>query len=68
VLERLVVLLPGDWQERRDRGLAQAAIGRIDRAADDLAAYLEHMPQAEDRGAIAERLRTLRSAGRPRLH
>jgi len=68
VLERLVVLLPGDWQERRDRGVAYAAIGRIDRAADDLAAYLEHMPQAEDRGAIAERLRTLRSAGRPRLH
>ena len=68
VLERLVVLLPGDWEERRDRGLAHAAIGRIDRAADDLAAYLEHVPQAEDRGAIAERLRTLRSAGRPRLH
>jgi regulator of sirC expression with transglutaminase-like and TPR domain len=68
VLERLVVLLPGDWEERRDRGLAHAAIGRIDRAADDLAAYLEHMPQAEDRGAIAERLRALRSAGRPRLH
>jgi regulator of sirC expression with transglutaminase-like and TPR domain len=68
VLERLVVLLPGDWHERRDRGLAHAAIGRIDRAVDDLAAYLEHMPQAEDRGAIAERLRTLRSAGRPRLH
>jgi regulator of sirC expression with transglutaminase-like and TPR domain len=68
VLDRLVVLLPGDWQERRDRGLAHAAIGRIDRAVDDLAAYLEHMPQAEDRGAIAARLRALRSAGRPRLH
>jgi regulator of sirC expression with transglutaminase-like and TPR domain len=68
VLERLVVLLPGDWEERRDRGLAHAAIGRIDRAVDDLAAYLEHRPQAEDRGAIAERLRMLRSAGRPRLH
>ena len=68
VLERLVVLLPGDWEERRDRGLAHAAIGRIDRAADDLAVYLEHMPLAEDRGAIAERLCALRSAGRPRLH
>jgi regulator of sirC expression with transglutaminase-like and TPR domain len=68
VLERLVVLLPGDWAERRDRGLAHAAIGRIDRAVDDLAAYLEHMPQAEDRGAIAARLRALHSAGRPRLH
>ena len=50
------------------REVANAAIGRTDRAADDLAAYLEHMPQAEDRGAIAERLRALRSAGRPRLH
>jgi hypothetical protein len=26
------------------------------------------VPQAEDRGAIDERLRSLRDAGRPRLH
>jgi regulator of sirC expression with transglutaminase-like and TPR domain len=68
VLERLVVLLPLEWQERRDRGLASAEIGLVEHAARDLADYLQHVPQAEDRGAIDERLRSLRDAGRPRLH
>ena len=68
VLERLVVLLPLEWQERRDRGLAYAEIGLVELAARDLADYLQHVPQAEDRGAIDERLRSLRDAGRPRLH
>ena len=68
VLERLVVLLPLEWQERRDRGLAYAEIGLVEHAARDLADYLQHVPQAEDRGAIDERLRSLRDAGRPRLH
>jgi regulator of sirC expression with transglutaminase-like and TPR domain len=68
VMERLVVLLPKDWDERRDRGLTQAEIGRFDAASADLAAYLEHQPQAEDRAAIVERLRALRRRGRPRLH
>ena len=68
VLERLVVLLPLEWQERRDRGLAYAEIGLVEHAARDLADYLQHVPQAEDRAAIDERLRSLRDAGRPRLH
>ncbi|HSN31854.1 MAG TPA: tetratricopeptide repeat protein [Ideonella sp.] len=68
VLDRLVVLLPEQWEERRDRGLTQAEMGRLERACSDLAAYLEHRPQAEDRSAIVERLAELRGAGRPRLH
>lgn len=68
VQQRLVVLLPRDWDERRDRGLAQAELGVWDAAADDLDAYVEHSPQAEDRGAIAERAAELRAQGRPRLH
>jgi regulator of sirC expression with transglutaminase-like and TPR domain len=68
VQQRLVVLLPRDWDERRDRGLAQAELGVWDAAADDLDAYVQHSPQAEDRSAIAERAAELRAQGRPRLH
>lgn len=68
VLDRLVVLLPESWEEQRDRGLAYAEIGARDAAAADLAAYLEHTPDAADRGAIAERLAQLRRGGVPRLH
>ena len=68
VQQRLVVLLPRDWDERRDRGLAQAELGVWDAAADDLDAYVAHRPQAEDRGANAERAAELRAQGRPRLH
>jgi regulator of sirC expression with transglutaminase-like and TPR domain len=68
VQQRLVILLPRDWDERRDRGLAHAELGAWDAAADDLDAYLDHSPQAADRRAIAERAAELRAQGRPRLH
>src|SRR5262249_9807081 len=68
VLDRLVVLLPQAWEERRDRGLAQAALGRNHAAADDLAAYVEHRPTAEDAPALRLQLAQLRTQARPRLH
>jgi regulator of sirC expression with transglutaminase-like and TPR domain len=68
VVQRLVVLLPLEWQERRDRGLAFAELGFVEPAIDDLAAYLQHAPQADDRAAIVERLDALRGTRRPRLH
>jgi regulator of sirC expression with transglutaminase-like and TPR domain len=68
VVQRLVVLLPLEWQERRDRGLAFAELGFVEPAIDDLAAYLQHAPQADDRAAIVERLDALRGSRRPRLH
>jgi regulator of sirC expression with transglutaminase-like and TPR domain len=68
VMQRLVVLLPGDWQERRDRGLVRAELGDADGAVEDLVAYVEHSPGADDLRAINERIGELR-AGRPRqLH
>lgn len=66
VQRRLVVLLPRDWEERRDRGLAYAELGCAREAADDLAAYLEHRPAAEDAQAIGQRLAELRRARPPR--
>ncbi|TMH06865.1 MAG: tetratricopeptide repeat protein [Betaproteobacteria bacterium] len=67
VLQRLVVLLPDAWEERRDRGLAWAALGQPDAAAEDLRAYLEHCPDAKDREAMRRELDALRP-DRPRLH
>jgi regulator of sirC expression with transglutaminase-like and TPR domain len=66
VLDRLVVLLPQGWDERRDRGLAHAAMGRRDAAAADLGAYLEQRPDADDVPAVRQRLADLTQP--PRLH
>ena len=59
VQQRLVVLLPQAWDERRDRGLALLELGQAGAARRDLGAYLEHAGDAPDRGAIAERLAAL---------
>lgn len=67
VLERLVVLLPEGWEERRDRGLAHAELGRYAEAAEDLGCYLDHCPSADDADALRRRLAELRGAG-PRWH
>ncbi|MDP9043185.1 MAG: transglutaminase-like domain-containing protein [Pseudomonadota bacterium] len=64
--ERLVVLLPQAWEERRDRGLVFADLGLAAAAARDLSDYLEHVVDAPDRVEIGERLARL-GAGGPRL-
>lgn len=66
VQERLVILLPAAWEERRDRALALAELGRDAEAARDLADYLEQRPDAEDAPALRERMAELQR-GR-RLH
>lgn len=68
VLERLVVLLPQDWAERRDRGLALAEVGQYEAAAADLSEYLANTPGARDHAAMSGRLEEMRSHRRPRLH
>ncbi len=60
VQDRLVLLLPDDWSERRDRGLAWAELGQPDRAVPDLEAYLSHVEDAEDADAVGQRLNELR--------
>ena len=67
VQRRLVLLLPESWDERRDQGLVYLRLNCRAEAAADLAAYLAHRPDAEDRASIEERLKALRSAP-PRLH
>jgi regulator of sirC expression with transglutaminase-like and TPR domain len=68
VCERLVVLLPQAWDERRDRGLTRAELGERSGAAEDLELYLQHLPDAEDATALRERLVGLRGDTRGSLH
>lgn len=62
VQERLVILLPEDWSERRDRGLAWAEMGQPDKAVADLEAYLAHAEDALDADELTQRLTGLRDA------
>jgi regulator of sirC expression with transglutaminase-like and TPR domain len=64
VMDRLVLVLPGEASERRDRALVLAELERWGEAADELAAYLHEAPQAEDAPALQERLLDLRLMAR----
>jgi regulator of sirC expression with transglutaminase-like and TPR domain len=68
VLQRLVILLPQAWDERRDRGLAFAELGRDEDAVRDLGVYLEHAEDPRDREAIELRLAELVAGRAGRLH
>lgn len=65
VQQRLVVLLPGDAAQRRDRGLALEALGATAAAAEDLAFYLDHCGDAPDAAEMKARLAAL-AYSRPR--
>jgi regulator of sirC expression with transglutaminase-like and TPR domain len=62
VQERLLILLPKDIAERRDRGLAYANLECPQAALQDLEAYIEQRPYAMDVAALRERLPGLREA------
>ena len=59
VLDRLVVLLPEAWDERRDRGLVHAELGHVHEALQDLRQYLEAVPAAPDSAALRNRVSEL---------
>lgn len=60
VLDRLVILLPGQWSLHRERGLALAESGHTQRALQDLETYLDNTESGEGRKAIALRVTELR--------
>jgi regulator of sirC expression with transglutaminase-like and TPR domain len=60
VQDRLIVLLPQAWGERRDRGLAHAELGDASQAVADLEAYLDNVEDGLDVDLIADRLSALR--------
>jgi len=59
VLDRLVVLLPEGWSERRDRGLVHAELGHVHEALQDLRLYLEAVPAGPDTVALRNRVSEL---------
>lgn len=63
VQERLVVLVPDVWEERRDRGIAHAELNHVEAAERDLADYLSNVPGASDRDAVSQRLAAVRERG-----
>jgi regulator of sirC expression with transglutaminase-like and TPR domain len=66
VVQRLVILLPSDWDERRDHALALFQLGRRAQAADELAAYLRHRPDAGDAAVLRRELAAWRhDSGKP---
>jgi len=67
VQQRLVVLLPDDPAEKRDRGLVLDALGAFAAAAQDLAAYLAERGDAPDADEVRARLAVLLEQGAPPL-
>lgn len=67
VQRRLVVLLPEDAAERRDRGLVLEALGDRAGAVEDLAFYLDREPSASDAEALRDRLTSLLQQRSPPL-
>jgi regulator of sirC expression with transglutaminase-like and TPR domain len=61
VLDRILLLAPGQLEALRDRGLAAARLGGARAAARDLEAYLERAPAAADADGIRALLDGLRS-------
>ncbi|GAC1413316.1 MAG: tetratricopeptide repeat protein [Burkholderiaceae bacterium] len=64
VQERLVILLPNDVAERRDRGLVYANLECPQAALVDLELYLSQRPGAVDADALTRRLPGLRQAAK----
>jgi len=64
VQQRLLILLPDEITERRDRGLAYANLECPQAALADLEAYLAERPYASDAEALRSKLPELREACR----
>jgi len=60
VIDRLLLVQPGNLEERRDRGLLSARLGGTKAAVKDLEAYLEGAPQASDAKEVASLLKELK--------
>jgi regulator of sirC expression with transglutaminase-like and TPR domain len=60
VQQRLVILLPHDIEERRDRGMAYARLNFLRAALEDLQLYVDEHPDAEDAVVIEAQLAELR--------
>jgi regulator of sirC expression with transglutaminase-like and TPR domain len=64
VQQRLVILLPDEITERRDRGVAYANLDCPKAALNDIEAYLAECPQASDAVMLRQQVAHLREASR----
>ena len=64
VQKRLVILLPDEVTELRDRGLVYASLDRPLAALKDLETYLAERPYAADATELRDKLSTLRQAAK----
>jgi regulator of sirC expression with transglutaminase-like and TPR domain len=64
VQHRLVILLPDDVAERRDRGMAYANLECPQAALPDIQAYLEARPHASDAPMLRELSQKLQQAAK----
>lgn len=62
VIERILLLVPNDVHNQRDRGILYFQMGRWTEASQDLHNYLLQQPQAEDAIVIQELLRRMEQA------
>jgi len=60
VLDRLLMVHPGAYWERRDRGLLELKLGWYHHARADFEAYLEAAPHADDRESVERRVEQAR--------
>lgn len=60
VVDQILLFEPGAREERRDRGLLAARIGRFDRALADLVRYAQALPDNVERRTIRGEIETLR--------
>jgi len=59
-VERILLLNPHDLEERRDRGMLLAQLGRMPQAIAETQSYLNLAPDAEDAEAVREQLKKMR--------
>ena len=60
-VERLLLLAPSDLDERRDRGMLLAQLGRLHEAVADTQTYLNLSPDAADADAVREQLKKMQA-------
>jgi regulator of sirC expression with transglutaminase-like and TPR domain len=59
-VERILLLNPHDLEERRDRGILLAQLGRLPEAIADTQTYLNLAPDAPDAESVSEQLKRMK--------
>lgn len=58
-VERILLVTPGDIEERRDRGMLLAQLNRMNEAVEETQTYLDLSPDASDADSVREQLKKM---------